>query len=78
MTLNLIELTPGALYLPGAVNAGVVAAPDGGAILIDTGQDKDHAKAIVKACRDRQRGVHHGRETDALYSLTGCCRCLKI
>lgn len=49
--MTLIELTPGALYLPGAVNAGVVAAPDGGAVLIDTGQDKDHAKAIVKACR---------------------------
>ncbi len=49
--MNLVELAPGALYLPGAVNVGVVATPDGGAVLIDTGQDKDHAKRIVRACQ---------------------------
>lgn len=49
--MDLIEIIPGAYYLPGAVNVGVVATSDGGAVLIDTGQDKDHAKRIVKACR---------------------------
>jgi glyoxylase-like metal-dependent hydrolase (beta-lactamase superfamily II) len=49
--MNLIEITPGACYLPGATNVGVVATSDGGAVVIDTGQDRDQAKRIVKACR---------------------------
>jgi glyoxylase-like metal-dependent hydrolase (beta-lactamase superfamily II) len=47
---TLIELRPHAYYLPGAVNVGVIATPKDGAILIDTGGDKSHARKIVKAC----------------------------
>lgn len=46
----LVELRPRAFYLPGAVNAGVIAAPKDGAILIDTGGDKSHARKLVEAC----------------------------
>ncbi len=45
------ELRPNAYCLPGAVNVGVIGAPDGGAILIDSGGDKDHGKRILNACR---------------------------
>ena len=48
--ISLIELRPNAYYLPGAVNVGVIGTPDG-AILIDSGGDKDHGKRILKACR---------------------------
>lgn len=49
--ISLIELRENAFYLPGAVNVGVVAMPDGGALIIDSGGDKDHGKRILKACR---------------------------
>jgi glyoxylase-like metal-dependent hydrolase (beta-lactamase superfamily II) len=49
--LDLIELAPKTFYIPGAVNVGVLETPDGGALLIDSGSDKDHAKKILKACR---------------------------
>jgi len=45
-----VELRPHAFYLPGAVNVGVIATPKDGAILIDAGGDKSHARKIVKAC----------------------------
>lgn len=48
---GLIELASKTYYLPGAVNVGVLETPDGGALLIDSGSDKDHAKKILKACR---------------------------
>jgi len=48
---GLLDLGPRALYLPRHVNVGVVRTPDGGAILIDTGQDKDYGRAIRKACQ---------------------------
>jgi glyoxylase-like metal-dependent hydrolase (beta-lactamase superfamily II) len=48
---DLIELAPKTFYIPGAVNVGVLETPDGGALLIDSGSDKDHAKKILKACR---------------------------
>jgi len=48
--MKLIEITAGAYYLSGATNLGVVATPGGGAVLIDTGQDKDQAKRLLKAC----------------------------
>jgi glyoxylase-like metal-dependent hydrolase (beta-lactamase superfamily II) len=50
---ELIELAPKTFYFPGAVNVGVLETPDGGALLIDSGSDKDHAKKILKACRAR-------------------------
>jgi glyoxylase-like metal-dependent hydrolase (beta-lactamase superfamily II) len=49
--IELIELAPKTFYVPGAVNVGVLETPDGGALLIDSGSDKDHAKKILKACR---------------------------
>jgi glyoxylase-like metal-dependent hydrolase (beta-lactamase superfamily II) len=49
--IELIELAPKTFYFPGAVNVGVLETPDGGALLIDSGSDKDHAKKILKACR---------------------------
>jgi glyoxylase-like metal-dependent hydrolase (beta-lactamase superfamily II) len=48
---ELIQLAAKTHYLPGAVNVGVLETPDGGALLIDSGSDKDHAKKILKACR---------------------------
>ncbi len=50
---NLVELRPRAYYLPAAVNVGVIATSKDGAILIDTGGDKSHARKIVKACEAR-------------------------
>jgi glyoxylase-like metal-dependent hydrolase (beta-lactamase superfamily II) len=49
--IELIELSPKTYYIVGAVNVGVLETPDGGALLIDSGSDKDHAKKILKACR---------------------------
>jgi len=48
---GLIELGERTFYLPRAVNVGLVRTPDDGAILIDTGQDKDYGRAIRKACQ---------------------------
>lgn len=50
---ELLTLSDGIHYLPGAVNVGVVETGTGGCILIDSGADKDHAKRILKACRAR-------------------------
>jgi glyoxylase-like metal-dependent hydrolase (beta-lactamase superfamily II) len=49
--LQLVALSDGIQYLPGAVNVGVVETGDGGCVLIDSGADKDHGKRILKACR---------------------------
>jgi glyoxylase-like metal-dependent hydrolase (beta-lactamase superfamily II) len=49
--IALIQLHENAFYLPGAVNVGVIKTPDGGALLVDSGSDKDHGKRILKACR---------------------------
>jgi glyoxylase-like metal-dependent hydrolase (beta-lactamase superfamily II) len=48
--MKLRQITPGAYYLPSATNLGVVATPDSGAVLIDTGQDADQARRLLKAC----------------------------
>ncbi|MDR5683726.1 MAG: MBL fold metallo-hydrolase [Armatimonadota bacterium] len=50
---DVIELTGGSGYLPGAVNVGVVATADGGAVLIDTGADADYGRTIRKALAAR-------------------------
>jgi glyoxylase-like metal-dependent hydrolase (beta-lactamase superfamily II) len=61
----LVELRPHAYYLPSPVNVGVIATPKDGALLIDTGGDKSHARRIVKACEEvglRPRAIvatHH-------------------
>ncbi|MBS1252483.1 MAG: Hydroxyacylglutathione hydrolase GloC [Anaerolineales bacterium] len=51
MSSTLIELRSGAYYLPSAANVGVIATPKDGAILIDTGSDKSHARRVVEACQ---------------------------
>jgi glyoxylase-like metal-dependent hydrolase (beta-lactamase superfamily II) len=48
---QLLPLSPQTFYLPSAVNCGVIATPDGGCILIDTGGSDDHAKKLLRACR---------------------------
>lgn len=48
---TLVKLRSHAYYLPSPVNVGVIATPKDGAILVDTGGDKGHARKIVKACR---------------------------
>lgn len=48
---ELIRLAPHAYYLPGAANVGVIATPKDGAVLIDTGGDRHHARRILKACQ---------------------------
>ena len=48
---ELVALSDGIHYLPGAVNVGVIENGAGGCILIDSGADKDHAKRLLKACR---------------------------
>lgn len=46
----MLQLLSGrAFYLPGSNNLGVVTTSDGGAILIDTGLDRDVAKQVRKA-----------------------------
>ncbi len=49
--LQLVTLSTGIHYLPGAVNVGVIENSTGGCVLIDSGADKDHAKRLLKACR---------------------------
>jgi glyoxylase-like metal-dependent hydrolase (beta-lactamase superfamily II) len=44
-------LAPDCYYLPGAVNCGVIAAPEGKAVLVDTGLDDDSARRLLRACR---------------------------
>lgn len=46
-----IKVGDGIWYVPGAVNTFVVEARDGKSLLIDTGQDKDYARRLLKASR---------------------------
>ncbi len=46
---NLVELAPHTYYVPGSVNVGVIATADGGAILVDSGADKNHGRTLRKA-----------------------------
>ncbi len=48
---TLVELVSDAYYFPSAVNVGVIATPKDGAILVDTGGDKSHARKVVQACQ---------------------------
>lgn len=47
---DLIPLSERVYYLPGSVNCAVVVGEGGQAVLIDTGQDKDHGRRLAKAC----------------------------
>ncbi len=47
--MSLQQMSERVLYFPGANNIGVVALPDGGAIIIDSGLDKDVARKLRKA-----------------------------
>ncbi len=46
------ELTDGVWYLPAAVNTFIIRAEDDRSILVDTGQDKDYARRLLKASRE--------------------------
>ena len=37
-------------YLSGAVNTAIIATPESGAILVDTGQDKDYGRKLRQGC----------------------------
>lgn len=52
------NITERALYLPGANNIGVVATDGGGAIVIDTGLDKNVARKLRKALDDAGLALH--------------------
>lgn len=49
---ELLPLTDGLYCLPGAVNTFIIEAPDSRAIFVDTGQDKDYARRLLRASRD--------------------------
>lgn len=49
---ELVELADGAFYLPGRVNVGVVVGASG-AVVIDTGGDRDYGRAIRRALEGR-------------------------
>ena len=45
-----VQLSERVYYLPGGVNTAIIATPDAGAILVDTGQDKDYGRKLRQAC----------------------------
>ncbi len=47
-----IQLAEGLWYLPAAVNTFIVAAPGARSVLVDTGQDKDYARRLLKGSRE--------------------------
>lgn len=47
--MSLIPITSRVFYLPGANNLAVIAAPDGEAVAVDTGIDKETGRALRKA-----------------------------
>lgn len=47
--MSLLPITQRVFYLPGANNLAVIAAPDGAAVVVDTGIDKDTGRALRKA-----------------------------
>lgn len=55
---TLSQLAPDAFYLPGSVNVGVAAGGDGGAVLIDSGGDKEAGRAIRRAVEGAGLTVH--------------------
>ncbi len=48
---TLVSLAPNALYLPSAVNVGVISNQDGEALLLDSGGDKNYGRNINKALK---------------------------
>jgi glyoxylase-like metal-dependent hydrolase (beta-lactamase superfamily II) len=50
MAVNLLEIVPGVLYLPGSQNIGVIPTErGGGALIIDTGLSEDTARRLLRA-----------------------------
>lgn len=47
--MTLEQITSRTYYIPGASNSGVIATGDGGAIVVDTGLNKDAARLLRKA-----------------------------
>ncbi|MDQ7801560.1 MAG: MBL fold metallo-hydrolase [Armatimonadota bacterium] len=50
---ELVQLAEGCGYLPGGVNAGVVWAPDGRAVAVDTGGDREAGRNLLRAVQAR-------------------------
>ncbi len=50
---DLMELAEGCAYRPGGVNVGVVWGPDGRAVAVDTGGDRDAARLLLRALQAR-------------------------
>jgi hypothetical protein len=74
--MKLRQITPGAYYLPSATNLGVVATPDSGAVLIDTGQDADQARRLLKACEAiglTPRAIINTHAMPAISAATNIC-----
>lgn len=53
---ELVQLADGCGYLPGAVNVGVVWGPEGRAVAVDSGGDRDAARRLLRAAQ--ARGLH--------------------
>ncbi len=50
---ELVPLGENCAYLPGGVNVGVVWAPDGRAVAVDTGGDRDAGRDLLRAVEGR-------------------------
>jgi glyoxylase-like metal-dependent hydrolase (beta-lactamase superfamily II) len=50
MAADPLQLSSSVWYLPGSVNTFIVNTGDGGALLIDTGQDKAYGRNLRRAC----------------------------
>lgn len=51
---KLVELADGCGYLPGPVNVGLVWGPDGRAVAVDSGGDRDAARGLLRAVQARE------------------------
>jgi glyoxylase-like metal-dependent hydrolase (beta-lactamase superfamily II) len=65
MAAEAIQLSNRVWYLPGSVNTFIVASDDGGALLVDTGQDKTYGRDLRRACEGLQLEPRHIINTHA-------------
>lgn len=56
--MSLLHITEHTLYLPGANNLGVIATGDGGAMVVDTGLERDAARKLRRALDERGLRLH--------------------
>jgi glyoxylase-like metal-dependent hydrolase (beta-lactamase superfamily II) len=50
MAAEPVRLNDNTWYLPGSVNTFIIGTPGGGALLVDTGQDKGYGRDLRRAC----------------------------